>query len=215
MKLQIKTLVTTCVFVALALAVETQRCSGNEVITSASASLFDGMTNDTFGYEFTVGSQNLNVNALGVWDSSFGVGLNDSHEVGLWDEFGGLLTSVTVPAGNTATLSPSGFWYVPISLPVTLSANTTYILGAKYPFSAPGIDTGIIHATITTDPEVTFGTARRGNTLTFTFPDNVVSVWDDGYFGPNMDYTVVPEPTAITMMGLGLLAFTLRRRFCL
>ncbi len=183
-----------------------QSGSANEVVTSVFASYYPGMTNETYGYEFTVGSQDISVNALGVWDPSLGVGLIDSHDVGLWDELGNLLTSVTIPSGNLSTLSASGFWYEPISGSLTLSANATYVLGAKYPLWAPSMDTGVIFATTTSDPEITLGDARRTSTMTFAFPDIILGSLNDGYFGPNLDYTVVPEPNTIAILGLGLLA---------
>lgn len=212
MKTQIKRLYTTCLAVILGGAFGLQLGSANEVVTSVFASYFPGTTNDTFGYEFTVGSQDISVNALGIWDSSAGVGLIDSHDVGLWDAFGLLLTSVTIPSGNSSTLSASGFWYEPISGSVTLYANTTYVLGAKYPVTAPSIDTGVALATTTSDPEITLGDARRTSSMTFDFPDVIVGGLNDGYFGPNMDYTVVPEPATWSLLGLGLLALVRSRR---
>jgi hypothetical protein len=213
MKTHLKRLSTTGFALILGGALGLQTCPANEVVTSVTGLNFTGMTNLTFGYEFTVGSQPISVNALGVWDPSSGVGLNDSHDVGLWDTSGNLLTSVTVPNGNTATLSLSGFWYMPISGSVTLSANTTYVLGAKYPEWYPGIDIGVVSATTASDPEVTFGTARYSTSMTFTFPNYIVGgSLDDGYFGPNMDYSTVPEPTTCVVLGMGLLALAWAKR---
>lgn len=214
MKPYIKRLYTTCFAVILGGVLGLRTCPANEVITSVSGTTFYGMTNLTFGYEFTVGSQPISVNSLGVWDPSSGVGLNYSHDVGLWDSSGTwLLASVTIPSGNSATLSSSGFWYEPISGSVILSANATYVLGATYPLYAPDMDPGIIWGTAMTSSEVTFGTARFAPAmLTLTFPATTASYMDDGYFGPNMDYTVVPEPTTCAILGLGMLALAWFRR---
>jgi hypothetical protein len=214
MKSCIKLLFTTCFVLILGGALGLQTCAANEVITSLSGTTFTGMTNSTFGYEFTVGSQAISVNSLGFYDPSPTNGLNYTHEVGLWDYSGNLLASVIVDS-STATLSASGFWYelIPIPGSVILSANTNYVLGAKYTFNVIGYDLGDIFATITSSPEVTYGTARNNYSMTFAFPDNVVGGYlDAGYFGPNMDYTVVPEPTTCAMLGLGLLAVVWSRR---
>jgi hypothetical protein len=65
-----------------------------------------------------------------------------------------LLASVTIGAGVPPILSPADFWYEAIG-PLTLSANTTYVLGAKYPFDAPDIDWGTRNASATAGAGVT------------------------------------------------------------
>lgn len=42
--------------------------------------------------------------------------------------------------------------------------------------------------------------------MTFNFPQAVNASVNGGYYGPNMEYTVVPEPTSVALLGLGVLA---------
>jgi hypothetical protein len=182
----------------------------NEVVTSwtgGATGIFLGMTNETFGYEFTVGPQDINVTSLGIWVSPLTGELNYSHEVGLWEptgpSTGTLLASVTIGSGLPPSLSPAGFWYEPI-LPMDLLANTTYVLGAKYPWFAADIDWGTRSAVATAGAGVTLGDARLSYTMTFDFPVAVNGSMNNGYFGPNMEYTIVPEPSSSALFGLGL-----------
>jgi hypothetical protein len=186
--------------------------AANEAISSVSGSIDFSMTNLTFGYSFTVGSQAVSVSSLGVYDTSPGaVGLTMSHDVGLWDNSGTLLGSVTIPSGNSATLSAAGFRYESISGgPVVLAANTTYRLGAQY--NVDDTDMGLSSAAITVGPDISYGTAYEAFSFTLAFPNLGIPSADPGFFGPNAEYTLVPEPRAGLVLGLGLAALTLGRR---
>jgi hypothetical protein len=209
MNIYINRISTTCIAALLGGVLGLQTCPGNEVITSLSGTSFT-MTNLTFGYSFVVGSQPISVTDLGIYDPSSGIGLNFSHDVGLWDSFGTLLGSVNVPSGSSATLF-NGFWYEPITAgPVSLAAGNTYVLGAQYNIN--DTDLGIIRAVTTTSPEVTFGTAYTSFSFTLAFPATPVPSLDDGYFGPNALYTTVPEPATSVTLGLGLLTLAWSRR---
>jgi hypothetical protein len=87
----------------------------------------------TFGNCFRVGENDVEVDALGYYDYADGGGTGDglaqSHAVGIWDEFGTLLVSDTVPAGAGTVLS-NGYRYVALGTSVVLSAHSTYCLGA-------------------------------------------------------------------------------------
>lgn len=82
----------------------------------------------TVGYRFTVATS-LDVDGLGFYDSA-GDGLARSHDVGLWNNSGTLVTSVTVAAGTGATLA-NGYRWVTLSPPVLLSGGGTYTIGAQ------------------------------------------------------------------------------------
>jgi hypothetical protein len=218
MKPYIKHLHTTCFALILGGALGLQTSPADEVVTSwtgGASHLYLGMTNLTFGYEFTVGSQEISVTALGLWvpvapSPTAGL-LNYSHEVGLWDITGSsLLAYTTIGSGTPPSLSPSGAWYESVG-PLTLSANTTYVLGAKYPEFAMDIDWGTRGAVATSGAGVTLGDARYSY-MAFAFPSAVDANLNDGYYGPNMLYTVVPEPATCTLLGLGMLALVWFRR---
>jgi autotransporter-associated beta strand protein len=99
----------------------------------------------TIGYDFTVGSTPVTINALGVEDTDststmsgftgFGDGLSESHVVGLW-QGGSLIASATVSAGTSATLV-NDFRYAMLSSPITLTPGTTYDIGAYFDNGTP------------------------------------------------------------------------------
>jgi hypothetical protein len=78
----------------------------------------------------------LVVSALGFFDY-LGDGLEESHEVGIFNATGNLLVSAVVPAGDTARLDDD-FRYADIS-PFTLSAGETYTIAAFFATQADTI----------------------------------------------------------------------------
>tara|TARA_B100001057_G_C22777058_1_gene922061 strand:- start:196 stop:1425 length:1230 start_codon:yes stop_codon:yes gene_type:complete len=83
----------------------------------------------TIGVEFVVGDSPLRVKALGVEDVRKD-GLQQSHQVGIWNADGALLGSVTVPSGKVADLKE--VWRLEnLASPIVLKANTRYFLGAS------------------------------------------------------------------------------------
>jgi hypothetical protein len=159
----------------------------------------------TYGYQFTIGPQDLSVTAFGVWDSSAG-GLATNHQVGLWDASGTLLESATTPAG---TLSTDGsFCYQSLPEPVILSADATYTIGATYVSRDPdGLQIDDVASPIfSTDIGPV---ASRYILSQFAFPTD--SVGGAPYVGPNFQYTVVPEPSLSRLLVLGIAALLSRR----
>ena len=99
-------------------------------------------TGYTIGYEFTVGTAPITLNALGVEDdnasgSGYGDGLSNTHVVGIWSSAGTLLYSATVSSGTSAPLV-NDFRYALLNSAVTLNANTSYYIGTYF---ASGGDT--------------------------------------------------------------------------
>jgi hypothetical protein len=143
---------------------------------------------------------------LGVYDWG-NDGLAASHDVTLFTAAGVQITSATVPNGGGATAD--SFQWVDIA-PVTLSANTEYVLAASYVGDDPD---HFYYGSATLPAGVTLGNAVWEAGVTTVFPDQV---WGTGagFFGPNMS---VPEPSTMSMTmiaGALLLPFgtrTLRR----
>jgi len=79
-----------------------------------------------YGWAFTTNAP-VTITELGYFDS-YQDGLQNSHDVGIWDSSGALLGWATVPSGTSAVLD-GPFRFVPIS-PIALDADQTYIIGA-------------------------------------------------------------------------------------
>lgn len=101
----------------------------------AANALYSGTGFHETSYSMTVGMEltptaDISVTSLGVFDGGVdGAGLQTDHDVGLWDDSGTLLASVTVTNSDTLT---NDFRYAAIS-PVILTAGQKYYLGAYYP----------------------------------------------------------------------------------
>lgn len=189
-------------------------CQGQALVSSFTGGGWTApISGYTIGYAFTVGNDPIAVNQLGVWDQNDD-GLIVAHDVGIWDSLEQLLAEVSVPSGTGASLQ-GGFRYQSLA-PVTLSANTVYYIGALYP-SADN-DLVALETTAYTGPALALGDAAFSPfsaSPTLAFPGNFTSKPNDGYFGPNAIYTVIPEPRAsAAVLGLGLpaLAACLRWR---
>jgi hypothetical protein len=171
------------------------------------------------GSFFTVGATPINVTALGYYDYnavntlSAGPDLGGVHDVGIYQVSSqNLLTSVTV-SNSTAALS-NGFDYVQLTQPLTLAANTQYVIvGTDL---ANAVDPQNISG-INASSGISFDGYRYINgTTELTFP----TVPSDGtYYTPpyadtNFEYSVIPEPsTSAAVLGLATLGFTGLRRF--
>lgn len=172
----------------------------------------DSVFTDTVGYSFRVGSSFLSVTQLGVWDQNTD-GLNRPNSIGLWDDAGSLLGSVVIPMGQVAPLDGK-FRYHPLSLPVILSPNTVYVLGAFAPdggeyraqndgFRPPTFSAGA----------VLVGSRRNNIQFTFSFPTANESYPGQSIMGPNLQYDVVPvpEPSAALLAACAGLILAVRR----
>ena len=201
--------------VAVALAFSFQSLSASTLLTA----FVDGGTlkSGTYGYAFYVGANSLSVEQLGVYDS-YGNGLVSQNKVGIWSSSGDLIVAAEIGAGNSAprTGTPSGggffsnsFRWATLASSTYLSANTTYYLGA----SANGgmFMEDISNASGTSQflaPDVTYLGSFLNN-LTFAFSSNLVA---ENIVGPNMIYAVIPEPSSLSLLALGVVVVALRRR---
>jgi hypothetical protein len=164
-------------------------------------------TGYTFGWQFQV-KQNIEVNSLGVDDlgSIDDSGSSTSRQVAIWSDSGVLLTEATVTLSSQAS---GTFAWATLDTPLDLSVGT-YRIGAYY--SGPATDTFIYQATsVTTAPEITYLNSAASGDMSFSFP-TYTDWYPNSYFGPNFQYTTVPEPSVLALAGLGGLALAAWRR---
>lgn len=178
-------------------------------------------TNDgnfTLGFKFTV-SQTINVVSLGVWDKDSN-GLQSSHQVGLWNTSGTLLTSTTVASGTTDALQ-SGFRFHDLTSAYTLAPGT-YIVGAQMFNGGDRYGDASNLANIFTASGITYVNGVFKSGTSFGFPNLTDTQNDFGWFGANFRFDTAPGGapgvpdggSGLIMFGLVLvgLAIAARRR---
>jgi len=174
---------------------------------------------DTVGFAFSVGSQSLSVDFIGVYDA-YSDGLRERNRVGIWDGGGNLLTSVYLPKGTVASLSGSYRW---VSAPtgVLLQANNNYYIGAfaihEWGESFGGVPEDRLMGPISLNAEVTLiGMAASQDDTAFRLPNGILpnhpSSAGQGIIGPNISYTAVPEPSSLSLLLAGGAVALARRR---
>ena len=198
------------VVVRLAVVVAGLSCSSAHAqILTFQISGSTGLLYDTVGYAFTVKQDPLSVHRLGVNDVG-GDGLDSMNIIGIWGEGGSLLATAILPSGRSAPLE-SGFRWFDLSTPVLLSANTTYRLGvqANLETRASGFVTDPI------SPYVNLvGAVRNNQQQNFTYPGSA-PFSGQAIVGPNMAFTVVPEPSIahlVASTAIALFAFRFLKR---
>ena len=145
-------------------------------INAISFNVFDTngtSTNTTRGFQFDVTQPGVIATALSFWDEN-GDGLNDSHDVGLWDPSGVLIASATVGSGTSASLLGE-FRFVDIA-DVALAVATGYVVGAVFAQGSDDLQaqqwTGLVSA-----PGISYVGGRfiNNGSLTLTRPTSSFS----------------------------------------
>lgn len=169
--------------------------------------------NTTFGETFTVGTNAISVTSLGVWDDQQN-GLAEAHPVTIWNGAGTALGSATVPLGTAGTLLGQ-YRYTNLLTPFTLTANTTYTIGAYFTTTGDGAPVLISPGNISSASGVTYGAPRNG--IGNAFPTGNAFALGN-ILSANFQFTAAPatpEPGNVALFGALLMAgagFVRRRR---
>ncbi|MDR3637130.1 MAG: PA14 domain-containing protein [Isosphaeraceae bacterium] len=136
-----------------------------------------------FGYEFTVGNQNVGVYELGRWVAP---GDTEYHTVEILQA--GTMAVVASAGVNTAGVAPGQYAYTTLTRPAVLSANTTYLIVSNEDGHDPFYDE-TTH--IAASPGITLGRAVSlvGNPSAWTIADGPAG----NAFGP-VDFRFAAAP---------------------
>jgi len=159
----------------------------------------------TYGWSFQP-KADLTITQLGFSDGApySTVGLDETHDVGIFDAAGALIVSATVPAGTGASLVDN-FWYVAIP-PTVLSNGKVYTIGAYLPSPKndtilysdlvipPGVPTPII-----LDSRITWlaGVSDYPGGPSLAFPTSPCCMSLFGFFGPT--FFIASSSTIVTV----------------
>jgi len=155
----------------------------------------------TFAYDFTVGATDILVTSIAIWDHESD-GLAHSYDVVIWDSFGMVAASATIPEGTTAGLNGE-YRYSHLTESVLLTAGNTYIIGAWYPDNQDAVFSWSSWNSTGNSDFAAIG-ANSGDipSSALTFPDGQLDQ-SGPYFGPAFHYQVVPEPGTFALFILG------------
>jgi hypothetical protein len=155
------------------------------------------------GNVFTANTNNISVYALGFYQQP---NLTGSEVVGLYNQSGTLLASVTVLLSDSVV---SGFYFHNLITPVALTAGTQYTVAAQV-----GNNPWSYGPAPTTPADVTFNYDDYLYTSGLVFPTTAGGS-GPGYYGTNFEFTT-PEPGFYGALALGLcglvVGLTRRRR---
>ena len=165
----------------------------------------------TYGLQFTP-LVDITVDSLAFIDSGED-GLTKSHQVGIWDNTGTLVTSATVTTANSTLDGPvdagSQFRFTPIT-PVTLSSGETYTLGGYENQALSDIWYDGVGALTSTDSSL----LQLGQSVF-----RIAGFGEPNQSGGTLDFVIAnfafdvaaPEPSTSVLIGSALIALGWRR----
>lgn len=192
-------------FVGL-LAQTSKVCAEVAIISNSGGFQGPSQFDQTVGWAFHLSTQ-VTLTDLGVYDNGHD-GFAQAHEVGLWTISGALLASGNLPVGPSGSLL-GDYRYVPVSnvvLPVG-----DYVVGAHWVGEFDLFEQG--STVVQTHPFITH-TKRAGAGPGFVFP-TIVGAPEGNFLTSNFQFSIVPEPSCVAMLGFGGLAMlgsVIRRR---
>jgi hypothetical protein len=180
-------------------------CSAEEGILSYNAQ-DGGFATGTIGWSFQA-LTNITLTSLG----SFNYITTNSGPiaVGLWAANGTLLASNTISL-NSPLQNQSRYESID---PISLTKGSTYYLGA---YSLAG-GISFVEATpedggfVITSSEIQLGSATASTTAGFALPTDLQGGPGSAFLAPNMEFSVVPEPSPLAFLSLGALALAWRK----
>ena len=164
-----------------------------------------------FGWQFKTTAK-LEIHSVGLYDwyiTPQADGFFESHPIGIWDvsKPSQLLMQSLIPAGNDGTRD-GDFLYV-TTTPLVLEADRQYVVGAIY--KSRDLFKLDYTLNVSNDPVlmefgagVEFEGYRFGEVNQLAFPSVFIAGERNG-IGPNFKYSIVPEPSAVALLGLGAL----------
>jgi hypothetical protein len=159
-----------------------------------------------YGWVFTVNSP-ITVSSLGVFDLN-GVGLQVSHDVGIFEDSNKSLLGSTAVAAGPCKLIDS-FCYQSVS-PFSLAAGDAYTIVMTMPrgnTDYASINDLVVH----TASQISYVTSSFDNGSTLAYPLDQ-GAYDKGMFGPNFLFTPTPEPAFYGVLAVGLAALVIAHR---
>lgn len=185
-------------------AIPGAQAAGSDVLIETAAGAWIPGFDWTIGTPFTVGSSGKTITSLGYFDKD-GDGLASAHMVGIYTLGQTLLGSVEVPAGTSAPYHNNSRWAA-LGSPITLSANTTYMLAARMPGDS-AITGSQFQATIGSGYSLG-GAGLSGYSYNFSAGFNYPNSSAGGsyLYGPNFEAGAeAPEPGQLAMMSVVIL----------
>lgn len=165
----------------------------------------------SLGSQFTVGSSSVSVTALGVYDVGNN-GLSGNNTLRVYDGGASPIASIAITPSTTPSsienVSIAGaFRFYALGTPLTLTAGQSYTLVSDTGPSAENYFGSSDGATTRSNAFTSYlGVVSAGTGIKPTGTDT------QEFFGPNLQYNVVPEPSAAGLLLLPLATIFRRRR---